>query len=134
MFSETAIGGVLGGAGMDEIGKLKDEIDPKGQGWIFECHCQRCGQEVAVTVTWPELIQASERIVPVDERGVAWQHHEGRLFPPAYCPCNAGTPLPVFLVPDKAMRCVRAGLSANVVSQAYVTGLVSQIRARRGGR
>jgi hypothetical protein len=134
MFDENAMGGVLGGAGMDEIGKLSDKIDPSGQGWIFECHCQRCGQEAQVIVSWPELIQASERLVPVDQHGTAWRMHEGKLFPPAYCACNAGTPLPVFLVPDKAMRCVRAGLSAGVISQQQVTSLVSQIRARHGGR
>lgn len=133
MFNEST-GGVLGGTAMDAIAETKDAISTKGDGWTFECFCQRCGQEHSVTVSWTELIQASERIVPVDEHGHPWTHHEGRLFPPVFCGCDGNARLPIFIVPDKAQRCIKAGISSGVVSPQAVAGIVNQIRARHPQR
>lgn len=111
--------GVLGGTGWAQQEKVDDEINTDKLGWDFQCKCQTCGRPLNVTIEWGELLVASMKMVPEDpSTRQPWVLHRGFLYPPIVCGCGREVHVP--LTPDKAVRCLRAGIAAQYITEQWV--------------
>jgi hypothetical protein len=122
--------GVLDGAAFQNQEKVSDALSSDGQGWQFTCNCQHCNRQSQVTVPWAELVVASVGVLPVDvDSQRPWLTQGGFLYPPVLCQaCKQMLSIPI--TPDKAMRCLRTGVSMKKVDPTWVQQSQAQTMQR----
>jgi hypothetical protein len=118
--------GSLGGMGADKHHAADVHIAEDRSGQTIDVHCDNCGQQNGITVTWDELIYGMCRLVAPNWR---YDPQLAAFVPVVGCRrCNMVMLLT--FTPDECAKYVKSGEQANCINQQYVKNAVNALRSQ----
>lgn len=110
--------GILSGEGESFHNRVKGAISRDGSGFDYQIRCDKCGQTLVVTVSWPELIIMGQGQLPANGE---WRHDpsHGCFVPAQGCPRD-GDHIRLGITPDECNRNLQSGIASRKITREEI--------------
>lgn len=114
--------GILAGEGESFHNRVKGHLVKDGTGWAYQIRCDKCGQTLVVTASWPEMIIMGQAKLPPNGE---WRYNgaQGCFVPAQGCPRD-GDQIRLGITPDECNKNLSAGIAAQKISRKAIQDFI----------